>query len=702
MTIAADDCACQRRTNSNSDPALLPIARTEVDMNATNENDNVLPELNGADEGVLPAEAAQPKQRAENPTPVASSRKPMRERMLFAFRFVSQPLLFFAAGLGLLALLGVAQRAGWITSGASGEGGVAASSAALEVDFICPMMCTPPQKEPGRCPVCAMELVQASGGNSGGDERSVVVDPATRRVANIQTASVQRVPLSRTIRAVGELNYDEGKLKTISAYTDGRFDQLYVDYTGAVVCEGDRLASFYSPQLYSSQVEYLEATTALARGDSSSFYRRLKSSSRQRLIEFGLSESQIQQLVREAEAKSRLDIVAPIHGTVIEKLAVEGEYVKEGEPIFRLADLTTVWLMLELFPGDASAVRYGQAVEATIKSLPDRTFTGRIAFIDPEVNKQSRTVRVRVVLENEEGLLRIGDYAKARINAPVGAVEDQLVYDPELANKWISPRHPHIIRDQPGPCPLCGVELQAASDLGFTDQPQSERTALVVPRSAVLNAANESVVYVETETGRFEIRRVVTGATSGDEIVIVRGVAEGEKVATAGNFLLDSQMQLAGNPSLIDPSRATPPLEMVDGFKADELAEIRQLPDEEQPIAISQVICPVTDFKLGSMGVPRRVMVHGEPVYICCKACQEDLLDKPDIYLAKLADYRTNVRVLDNSSSDEFGVPEIGDIVPIGEVDVPEIGNIKLIESDATELPEFEAHVESLDGGSDQ
>ena len=627
---------------------------------------------------------------------------------MYSFKLVSQPLMIVAAGLIVLAALGVAQRAGWISASGSGNGGGSSGAAAPEVDYICPMMCTPPQKEPGRCPVCAMELVPASGGSSGGDERSVVVDPATRRVANIKTQSVNRVPLTRTIRAVGELSYDEGNLRTISAYTDGRFDQLYVDYTGAVVCEGDRLASFYSPELYSSQVEYLEASQALAtekaatRSSINRTNRRLQTSSRQRLIEFGMSEAQIEQLARDGKARSRLDIVAPMHGTVIEKLAVEGEYVKEGQPMFRLADLTTVWLMLELFPEDATAVRYGQSVDATLKSLPDKTFSGRIAFIDPEVNKQSRTVSVRVVLDNADGLIRIGDYAKARITIPIGAANDQLIYDPELANKWISPRHPHIVSDKPGVCRLCGVDLKPAADLGFTDQPQAQQTAIVVPRSSVLNAADESIVYVETETGRFEIRRVVTGATSGDDIVIIKGLADGEKVATSGNFLLDSQMQLAGNPSLIDPTRAAPPLEMVAGFGAKELAEIDQLPDEDQPIALAQVICPVTDYKLGSMGVPPKVIVNGEPVFICCEGCREDLLEKPDIHLARLQSFQASGGLSSGTSADDFEVPEIGELVPMDDgAGVPSIELIETEDEIEIEVPEFDFSIEEA-GRSNQ
>lgn len=599
------------------------------------------------------------------------NRPPVKQRLMYLLRAIATPLMLLLTGVAFLGLLGIAQRIGWISAG---DGGAATASAAAsaDIDYICPMMCTPPQKEPGRCPVCAMELVPASGGGAGGDERSVVVDPATRRVVNIQTASVQRVPVHRTIRAVGEVGYDEGKMKTISAYTTGRFDKMYVDYVGAVVRKGDRLAEFYSPELYSAQVEYLQALESRPRQDALGVVKeanlRFQANARQRLAELGMSDEQIDQLSASRKAMSRLDIVAPIHGTVVDRLAVEGEYVKEGQPVLRLADLSTVWLLLELFPDAAAAVRYGQAVEARLKSMRDRTFHGRIAFIDPEVKKESRTVSVRVVLENTQGMIRIGDYAKATIDVPIGSTLNQKVYDPELAHKWISPRHPHVISDQPGICRLCGVDLVPATELGFTDVPQTEDSAMIVPRSAIPSAAGQSIVYVETETGRFEIRRVVTGPTIDDNIVIVRGLADGEKVATSGNFLLDSQMQLAGNPSLIDPSRATAPLEMIAGFSAKELAEIEQLPDAEKSIAIEQVICPVTEYNLGSMGKPPKVEVNGQTIFICCEGCREDLLETPEIHLAKLEKYKLD-GPSENQSGGEFEVPEIGEITVMDEVD---------------------------------
>jgi len=616
----------------------------------------------------------------------------IKQRLLFLLRFVATPLLLFFAGVAFLAVLGLAQRTGWISAG-DGSTTTSTASAKADVDYICPMMCTPPQKEPGRCPVCAMELVPASGGASGGDERSVVVDAATRRVVNIQTASVQRVPVHRTIKAVGEVSYDEGKMKTISAYTAGRFDKMYVDYVGAVVEKGDRLAEFYSPELYSAQVEYLQADV-VGRGGSLRVVKqanqRLQANARQRLVELGMSDEQIEHVSANRKATTRLDIVAPIHGTVIKRLATEGEYVKEGQPVYRLADLSTVWLLLELFPEDAAAVRYGQAVEARLNSLPESTVQGRIAFVDPEVNKQSRTVSVRVVLENAQGTIRIGDYAKASIEVPISSASNQLVYDPTLADKWISPRHPHVTSDKPGHCKLCGVELVPASQLGFTDVPQTADSAMVVPRNAVLNAADQSIVYVETETGRFEIRRVVTGPTVGSDIVVTRGLAEGEKVATSGNFLLDSQMQLAGNPSLIDPSRAAAPLEMIAGFSAKELAEIQQLPGAEQALAIEQVICPVTEYKLGSMGVPPKVEINGYVIFVCCDACREDVVSKPAFHMAKIEEYKLG-GPNESNPSDELEVPEIGEITPIasGETEGLSIQPADDSQSFEIEVPDF-------------
>ena len=454
-------------------------------------------------------------------------------------------------------LLGVAQRTKWLTadgfSGGKGEA-VAETGGGEDKRYICPMMCTPPSTEPGRCPVCAMELVEATGGG-GGDGISVTIESSARRLVGIQTAMSKMGEVNRTIRTIGSIDFDESRLSTISAYIDGRLEKMYANYAGVKVNEGDDLALIYSPQLYTAQTEFITSMNSdgkigrfqISGGD-------LNKMARENLAELGMTQSQIDQLGKSGKPMSRIRIKSPQSGTVIEKSAVEGDYVKTGHKLYRVADLSSVWLMLDLFPDDASAVRFGQQVEAEIQSMPGEVFTGRVAFIDPTVNPKTRTVRVRVEIMNFDGKLRPGDYATARVTVP--AIPMDQVYDPALANKFISPMHPQVIRDEPGKCPLCDMDLVSTSQLGFAAEPLPMQQVVTVPRDAVLLAGENSVIYVETEPGRFEIRRVTVGPMNRKEAVIVEGLSAGETVATGGNFLIDSQMQLAGNPSLMDPTKA--------------------------------------------------------------------------------------------------------------------------------------------------
>ncbi|MEM6467962.1 MAG: efflux RND transporter periplasmic adaptor subunit [Planctomycetota bacterium] len=474
-----------------------------------------------------------------------------------------------AVGALLLFLLGVAQRTEWVTadgfSGSSDETAAQAGGGGEDKRYICPMMCTPPSTEPGRCPVCAMELVEATSGG-GGDGISVTIEASARRLVGIQTAMSKMGQVTRTIRTIGSIDFDESRLSTISAYIDGRLEKMYADYAGVQVSEGDDLALIYSPQLYSAQTEFV---TSLEGSSSKRFQigdSNLQDMARENLSELGMTTEQIETLRKNRKPQSRIRIKSPQSGTVTEKTAVEGDYVKTGQKLYRIADLTSVWLMLDLFPDDAATVRFGQQVEAEIQSMPGEVFTGRVAFIDPTVNKKTRTVRVRVEVMNFDGKLRPGDYATARITVP--AIPTKLVYDPALSGKYISPMHPQVIRDEPGDCPLCGMDLVPTVQLGYATEPQPEQRVVTVPRDSVLLTGDSGVIYVETEPGRFEIRRVTVGPMNDDDAVIIEGLAAGETVATGGNFLIDSQMQLAGNPSLMDPSKAPSyspgPLELPD------------------------------------------------------------------------------------------------------------------------------------------
>ena len=497
-------------------------------------------------------------QRADQSEATTESKaKPKRWwiRQLLAF------FLFVAAGIVLIGAVGFAQRSGWFQAPSSGILMGPSTTNKSDAIHTCPMHPQIRQPGPGKCPICGMALVPASAGSDANvDELAVNIEPTARRLANIETAEVKRETVVSTIETIGEIAIDESRMSTIPSYINGRIEELFADYTGVKVTKGDHLAVVYSPELYSAQVEYLESRKAISSTTPPSLQavrqaqEKLAANSRQRLVELGLNEEQIKTLEETGEAKSRLTIYSTVGGTVIEKMAMEGKYVKAGEPIYRIADLSTVWLMLELYPEDASRIRFGQRVDAVLPSLPGEVFEGRVAFIDPVVNEKQRTVGVRVEFMNEDGRLRPGDYATAKIYLPIGQQGE--VYDADLANKWISPMHPQIIRDESGECPICGMDLVPTEHYGYSDTPVEQPESLNVPRSAVLMAGNHSVVYVETDPGRFEIRPVTLGPLLKDKAVILSGLKENEKVATAGNFLIDSQMQLAGKPSLIDPTRA--------------------------------------------------------------------------------------------------------------------------------------------------
>lgn len=500
---------------------------------------------------------------AERPSPTLDRR--------FFIRLGLQTGGVLLAGVLVLLALAGAQQMGWLSSDVTTAAGPGESGGTI---YTCPMHPQIRQPNPGRCPICGMKLEAVSESEGGSkEEYAVNISPVDRRLSGIETATVERKSVHQTIETVGRIDLDESRMATIAAYVDGRVERLFADYTGVRVAKRDHLVRLYSPQLYSAQVEYLQSRQALKQmGDRTlqsvrKAQQSLVSNSRQKLVELGMTDEQIKELEKSGEAQSRLTIYTPIGGTVTEKKVVEGQYVDAGEPIYRVANLSTVWLMLELYPEDAAKIRFGQQVEAEVRSMPGEVFVGRVAFIDPVVDPQNRTVGVRVELLNEEGLLRPGDYASARVRVPIG--EQGRVYDADLAGKWISPMHPQVIRDEPGQCPICGMDLVPTSEYGYTEEPIHQPQALVVPRSAVLRAGENSVVYAETEPGRFEIRPVTLGPLMEDEVVIVRGVQEGEKVATSGNFLIDSQMQLEGKPSLIDPERAEQRMREGEGQQKD-------------------------------------------------------------------------------------------------------------------------------------
>jgi Cu(I)/Ag(I) efflux system membrane fusion protein len=417
--------------------------------------------------------------------------------------------------------------------------------------------------EPGKCPICGMDLIPIyEGGEDEESQVTLTLGERAKRLAEVATEVVDYRPLVKEIYTVGKIDYDEARLAYVAAWIGGRIDRLYADFTGTQVKKGDHLVLLYSPELMSAQEEYLLALRNVKQVRGAQFKGMAENTltaARDKLLLYGITEQQLKEIRRQGKVQTHLTINAPISGTVIHKKALEGMYVKMGDPIYTIADLSRVWLYLDVYEYDLAWIKYGQMVEVTTEAYPGEVFQGRIVFIDPFLDERTRTVKVRVNVPNPEGKLKPGMYANAYIKVKVGP--EGRVEMADLEGKYIGPMHPEIIRDEPGKCPICGMDLvpvggvigmiaSTRAELGIKSNPQG---ILSVPRSAVLDTGKRKLVYVEVDKGKYAPREIRVGPQAGEYYPVVDGLEPGERVVTSGNFLIDSQMQLAGKPSLMFP-----------------------------------------------------------------------------------------------------------------------------------------------------
>ncbi len=440
-----------------------------------------------------------------------------------------------------------------------------AESAEPDEIWTCAMHPQIRQPKPGLCPLCNMELVPVAtddGGSS--DSTQFKPSPAAAALMQIETAPVERRFVATEVRMVGTVDYDETRLASITAWIPGRLDELYVDYTGVTVKEGDHMVYLYSPDVLNAQEELRRASRTVAGLNPSSPDVLKKTAQttldavRSKLKRWGLTDQQIADAEKGDAGSDHVTIFAPIGGTVIERNGQEGMYVETGTRIYTIADLTHVWVTLHAYESDLPWLHYGQTVTFTTEANPGDTIEGKIAFIDPMLDVNTRTVNVRVNVPNPEGKLKPGMFARAVVTAQV-ATNDR-VMDAALAGKWISPMHPEIVRDGPGECDICGMKLVPAESLGYVSAEGSAADRpLVIPASAPLITGKRALVYVEVpnaERTTYEPRTIELGPRAGDHYIVRGGLAEGERVVTRGSFKIDSDLQIRGEPSMMNPSGA--------------------------------------------------------------------------------------------------------------------------------------------------
>ena len=515
------------------------------------------------------------------------------------------------------------------TGGGPGETTVSIGTPESKILFwTCSMHPQIKRDKPGRCPICDMELTPMREEAGGGEKASLRLGVRARQLASVQTTSVNYRKLTKSIFTVGKIDYDESSVAHVTAWVSGRTDKLYVNFTGTIVKKGEHLIYMYSPDLLSTQEEYLLAYRGIEKLKDSpipeviSSSKTLLENTRQRLLLWGITEEQINELERTQTPQTHLTIYAPIGGTIISKDAFEGMYFETGDMLFTIADLSGVWLYLDIYEYDLPWVRYGQDIEVITESYPGDVFHGTVVFIDPFLNEVTRSVKVRINMDNREGKLKPGMYVNARLKVKLGS--EGVSIDSKIMGKYMCPMHPEVISDKEENCPECGMKLELIGGKTGVFVPglipqlyecpmkckgsvfgepgscskcekvlikvkdengQGEREVyvcsehidvrtglpgecpvcqrklkmkketgvLAIPHSAVLFTGKRNLVYVEKKEGNYVPRDVVLGPKADEYYPVIKGLSVGEKVVTDGNFLIDSQMQLLGKPSLLFP-----------------------------------------------------------------------------------------------------------------------------------------------------
>jgi membrane fusion protein, copper/silver efflux system len=422
------------------------------------------------------------------------------------------------------------------------------SAPATEEVYTCSMHPQVRMDKPGKCPICGMPLIPANAAETAKDAPpSLMLSEHALSMASVETTPVTYRNLTRDLRAVGKIQYHEPSLFTITARVDGYAEKLFVNVTGVNIKAGDHLAEIYSPDLLTIEHELL----INLRSDSSDF---LIESSKNRLRNKGLTDKQITDLIAAKKVTDRITLYSPITGTVIEKMIVQNSSFKAGEVLYRIANLDVVWVNLEIYEYDLAWIRYGQKVELTTESYPGKVFTGTVTFIQPVFNEETRTIRVPVYVENKNHALKPGMYVSAVIKTRMGPDGEAAATGVE--GKFTCPMHPQVLKDEAGACPVCGMPLEKIPDGSHAEHAHAHsagKDLLAIPVSAVLDSGTRRIVYVEKGHGTFESREVTLGPRSDSYFPVLDGLAEGENVVTRGGFLIDSQFQVTGHPSLYYP-----------------------------------------------------------------------------------------------------------------------------------------------------
>lgn len=353
--------------------------------------------------------------------------------------------------------------------------------------------------KPGKCPICAMDLIPlVQGGSASVDLEAIHMTEEAAMLARVETSVVSRQKPTRQIRLYGKVQVDERQLQNQVSHLSGRIEQLYASFTGETIEMGQTLAKIYSPEVITAQQELLEAAK------TKSIQPAIYEAAKEKLRQWKLTDAQIDEIENSGTVQSTPAIVSNTTGVVMERLVNEGDYVSRGTILYRIADLSKVWVMFDAYETDLQFLRKNDKMKFMLKAYPGTVFTGTVAFIDPVIDPLTRVAKVRVEADNRSGRLK-----------------------PEMF--------------------ATGIVQSVLS--GYGDE-------LVIPQSAVLWTGVRSVVYVKQPGGSdgpvFRMREVTLGPSLGDGWVVKAGLTDGEEIVTNGTFSVDAAAQLEGKPSMMN------------------------------------------------------------------------------------------------------------------------------------------------------
>ena len=367
--------------------------------------------------------------------------------------------------------------------------------------WTCSMHPQVQQNGPGQCPLCGMDLIPLD--NSMDSKEAlpdeVSMSASAMKLAEIQTYVVKRENPEKEIRLLGKVKPDERLVYSQAVHFPGRIEKLFINFTGEKVVKGQKLATIYSPELVTAQKELFEVLK------DESTNPALVEAARNKLKQWKFSDQQIDNIEKSGEVQNELNILSDHNGYVMMLMASEGDYVKAGQILLEVTDLSRVWMLFEAYENDLPWVKVGDDLEIELKAIPGKTFKEKITFIDPFINPKTRVANVRVEMSNASVLLKPDMFANGIITSKL---------------------------------PITGE-------------------VILVPKSAVLWTGKRAVVYVKLPTrehNSFIYREVILGEDAGEFYVIKEGLEEGEEIATNGVFKIDAAAQLAGKKSMMNPT----------------------------------------------------------------------------------------------------------------------------------------------------